>query len=192
VTRIDFDTVRKKLSAHSPARIVDPSSAEAGVALILVPVEGDLEALFIRRAELAGDPWSGHMALPGGRRHAGDRDLLGTAIRETHEETGIVLAPAEFLGDLDDFTPRTPHLPRIVVRPHVFGLTGKPAVVPSDEVASFHWISLNGLRSSYGEIDLDVAGVKMRRQAFVMGKMVVWGLTERILKPFLDLLDNIG
>lgn len=173
-------------------RIVDPLAAEAAVALVLVPTVDDLEALFIKRAELSGDPWSGHMALPGGRRQAGDPDLLATATRETEEETGIVVRSVDFLGELDDFTPRTPHLPRIVVRPHVFALKSRPAVTLSGEVASFVWFSLTQLRDAYGEADVDVAGTTMRRQAYVIGESVVWGLTERIIKPFMDLIDQGG
>src|SRR3989442_10873051 len=83
---------------------------------------GGLEALFIRRAQRADDPWSGQVALPGGRRDAGDADLFATAVRETREETGIDLAGAERLGRLDDLYPRTPTLPPVVVRPFVFAL----------------------------------------------------------------------
>ena len=70
---------------------------EAAVALILLPTsDGDLEALFIKRAEVEGDPWSGQMAFPGGRRDPVDDDLLATAARATLEETGIDLARAPF------------------------------------------------------------------------------------------------
>jgi len=190
VTNLNFDNRRAKLRARVPTRIHDPLAAEAAVALILIPTAADLEALFIRRAEVRGDPWSGHMALPGGRRHAGDSDLLVTATRETEEEVGVVLETEHFLGELDDFTPRTPHLPRIVVRPHVFGLAQRPELKPSDEVASALWLTLSQLREAYGETDFDVAGTKMRRQAFIIGETVVWGLTERIIKPFIDLIDK--
>ena len=65
----------------------DPSLLWAAVAIILTPQPDSI--LLIRRADRSGDPWSGHMALPGGRREAGDSDLAGTAIRETVEEVGI-------------------------------------------------------------------------------------------------------
>src|SRR6202008_3083129 len=112
-----FDTLRHRLRTRAPRRITETSAAQAAVAVILVPASDDLEALFIRRAEAAGDPWSGHIALPGGRRHLSDADLLRTAVRETLEETGIELPPDARLGELDEFMPLSRHLPRIVVRP---------------------------------------------------------------------------
>lgn len=53
--------------------------------------EGDPEVLFIKRAGRAGDKWSGHTALPGGKRDPKDADDLAAAIRETKEEVGLDL-----------------------------------------------------------------------------------------------------
>lgn len=53
--------------------------------------EGDPEVLFIKRAGRAGDRWSGHVALPGGKRDPQDADDLAAAIRETKEEVGLDL-----------------------------------------------------------------------------------------------------
>ncbi|MGH7466016.1 MAG: NUDIX domain-containing protein, partial [Longimicrobiales bacterium] len=73
-----------------PARAADrlPEQREAAVAILVRPRDA-LELLLIRRAELHGDPWSGHIALPGGRRAPDDADLLATACRETEEEVGV-------------------------------------------------------------------------------------------------------
>src|SRR2546422_8887368 len=99
-----------------------------------------LEILLIRRAERADDPWSGQIALPGGRYGAGDLDLEATAVRETREETGVDLSGAERLGGLDDLYPRTPILPPVGVRPFVFGLARPPALPPSGEVQRAFWL----------------------------------------------------
>jgi 8-oxo-dGTP pyrophosphatase MutT (NUDIX family) len=192
VTLITFDAIRGTLQTRTPQRIIDPEAAEAAVALALSPTTGnDLEVLLIRRALLEGDPWSGHMALPGGRRHPEDADLMATAIRETREETGITLSSEMYLGDLDEFTPRVQHLPRIVVRPHVFALPGRPELSLSEEVADFRWVSLTELRESYRTVQIDLRGTAIPLPAFVIGPDVVWGLTERILSPFMRLIDKL-
>ncbi|KAA8497434.1 hypothetical protein FVE85_1163 [Porphyridium purpureum] len=62
----------------------------------------DLEVLFIQRAARSDDPWSGHLALPGGKRDGGETDL-DTAIRETLEEVGLDLrANWQCCGRLND------------------------------------------------------------------------------------------
>ena len=45
---------------------------------MIVRAAAELELLFIRRSEREGDPWSGHVAFPGGRRSADDPDLPAT------------------------------------------------------------------------------------------------------------------
>ncbi len=96
----------------------------------------------IKRAEFEGDPWSGQIALPGGRREEGDATLEETALRETFEETAIDVRAAGggVLGTLDEVYPRTPVLPPIVVRPYVAVVPPNVSVVPSHEVAEAFWV----------------------------------------------------
>lgn len=164
---------------------------ETAVALILAPGARGLEVLFIRRAERADDPWSGHIALPGGRREPADADRLTTAIRETGEEVGVELTPASLLGPLDDLHPSTPRLPPLVIRPFVFGLTARPATRLSDEVSGVSWIALSELAACRGKAVIDLRGAATEVECFRTGGLVIWGLTYRILSGFLPLLaDN--
>lgn len=168
----------------------DPASIWASVALIIAP--DPLSLLLIRRAERGGDPWSGHVALPGGRRDPGDTDLVETAIRETGEEVGLELDRSNLLGRLDDFAPRTPVLPPVIVRPHVFGLSRQAVPILSDEVAHAGWEPLSSLLTSESRIEysLDVAGVIRRLPAYRTGAGTLWGMTERILAAFRPLLEQ--
>lgn len=157
----------------------------AAVAVILAPDPDSL--LLVRRAERSGDPWSGQMALPGGRRE-GDEDLLFTAIRETEEEVGLILPPEALVGVLDDMEPRTPVLPPIAVRPYVFHLERRPALGHiSDEIAATHWVPLANLLSDefYASADVVVRSQQLRVPAFRLEEGTVWGMTERILSDLL-------
>jgi 8-oxo-dGTP pyrophosphatase MutT (NUDIX family) len=165
----------------------EPGLLWASVALVLVPDPDSV--LVIRRAHREGDPWSGHMALPGGRREPGDEDLITTAIRETGEEVGIDLPRGALLGVLEDVVPRTRVLPPIAVRPHVFRLAATPALDLNAEVAAATWLALDDLgRQWRPEVVIEVAGVPRTTPAFVTREGVIWGMTERILR---DLLDRI-
>jgi 8-oxo-dGTP pyrophosphatase MutT (NUDIX family) len=130
------------------------------------------------------------MALPGGRREPGDRDLLTTAIRETAEELGIELRPGDLAGQLDDVVPRTPILPPIAVRPFVFYLPERPGLLPNAEVAEAHWVTLEylGRPDVHNLVRLEVAGQHRMVHAYRLENGIVWGMTERILTNLLTRL----
>jgi 8-oxo-dGTP pyrophosphatase MutT (NUDIX family) len=181
--------LRQQLN-HQPDADDDPTLVWASVAIVLVP--GPDVILLIRRAERIGDPWSGHMALPGGRRAAGDPDLLTTAVRETREEVGIELRQDHLAGRLDDVVPRTPVLPPIAVRPFVFMLEAQPRLILNAEVASASWVTLDHFMrpDSHHPVRLDIAGQSRQVQAYQLDDGIVWGMTERILTSLLQQLQD--
>ena len=186
-----FDALRGRLAAAKAA----PSREgflETSVAVMLAPGPAGLEVLFIRRAVRAGDPWSGHIALPGGRREPGDADLLTAAIREAREEIGVSLPPSVLLGALDDLEPSTPALPPLVIRPFVFGLVERPATKTSDEVAESYWIPLESLHAARGATKVSIREKLVEVPCFHVAGLpeglVVWGLTYRILNGLLPLI----
>ena len=187
---ITLAAVRRALRGHWGTPAAAPDARPAAVALALVEGANGAEVLLIRRAMRPDDPWSGQVALPGGRREPGDRDLLATAIRETREETGVDLRRGEPLAVLDDLAPVTPVLPPVVVRPFVFALSRRPRLRPNEEVQHAFWVPLDrfaepGLRR---EVTLNVRGAERTLPAYVVGEDVIWGMTERILTPFLELV----
>src|SRR5262245_47115664 len=139
-----LDSIRDRLRAHRPAiaEPPPPDGLEASVALVLhEPPGAGPELLFIERAVRAADPWSGHMAFPGGRRQVEDADLASTACRETLEEVGF--EPKALLGRLDDFSgSRGPAVPHLRVAAFVFEAPERPRVIPSSEVQSAVWVPL--------------------------------------------------
>ena len=154
---------------------------QAAVSLILTGAD-DRELLLIHRAERKDDPWSGHMALPGGRREDCDEDLLATAIRETFEETGVRLKKSELIGVLDDLRPRNRSIPKVVVRPYVFIKKRRPALKPGEEVAGCYWAPLERLKMS--ACRLRVPERKVPVDAYWIAPHIVWGITQRILAAF--------
>ncbi len=186
-----FAILREALSAdphHDEAPGGGPS-AQASVSLVLREAPS-LEVLFIKRAEAAGDPWSGHMALPGGRRDADDPTLLATAIRETAEETAVVLIESDhYLGALEHAAPWTSRIPPITIHPFVFGVAGATQAVPDGrEVQSVHWVSVEALRDPANGDTVEWAGPSGLKTypGYRVDGHVVWGLTYRILSRFLE------
>lgn len=167
----------------------EPSTRLAAILLVLrARNDGEPELLMIKRADVDGDPWSGHVACPGGRMEPGDRDLEVTAVRETLEETGIdVVCDGRVLGHLDDLSPRSPFLPAIVIRPYVALVRADVQIVASHEVARAFWVPLSALRqqAAWGTGVVEAQGALRNVSMFQHEEHTVWGLTERVLRQFL-------
>jgi 8-oxo-dGTP pyrophosphatase MutT (NUDIX family) len=186
---VDLAVLRRIFDDHRVVRPV-PHGARAAVAAVFREGERGSELLFIERARREGDPWSGHMALPGGRVDPGDEHALATAERETREELSLDLAPAERLGRLDDLLGGARP---ITVSAFGFWLPGeRPALAPNHEVADALWIPLTDLADPrravayrYPLRDREVfPGIAVDEQR------VVWGMTLRLLQDLFTRLGN--
>lgn len=165
----------------------EPESPVAGVA--------HLEVLLIQRAERHGDPWSGQVALPGGRRDASDATLQDTAIRETREETGIDLASQGIvLGTLDELRPRTPVLPPIIVTPFVAVVGPDTPLTISDELSAAFWAPWSTFAdpARIDERTVQVRGSAWAVSSYQVGERIVWGMTERMLRQLAQRLAALS
>ena len=190
-----LDEIRRKLGVYQPTRFGDGSMGRAAVAMILRPTESDTEVLFIQRAVRSGDPWSGHMAFPGGRSHPDDSDLIHTAMRETSEEVGIDLrAHGELIGTLDDLRAYTRNRPLdLVISPFVCAL--HTAVDPVHDVAEVQctvWVPISFLCSpaARGVHRRSIEGVESEFPAYCYEDYTIWGITHRILERFFELVAD--
>lgn len=164
----------------------EDQGATAAVALLLV-WDPDLEILLVERVHRSGDPWSGHIAFPGGKRSPHDATLRDTIVRETDEEVGVSVQDHNILGVLHSFV----SLPRsdMKILPFVIHLDGKPQVTLNrEELQSYMWVSVKRLQEFEGKAQTLFGEVP----AYIVGEYVVWGLTYRILKHFLTLVKPSG
>lgn len=147
---------------------------------------GGLEVLFIRRANRDGDPWSGHMAFPGGRRDPTDADLLATALRETREEVGLHLdSSMELVGRLDDQDTSHRHRTGFLIRPFVFRIARDVELVPNaNEVDEIVWAPIAPMLRNEIDTSIEVSfeNVRYTLPAWNVGGRTVWGLTYRMLQ----------
>ncbi|MEE3325982.1 MAG: CoA pyrophosphatase [Myxococcota bacterium] len=187
---------RAALAQRTPETVSDKSLNRAAVALILRENHAGLEIFFIERSRREDDPWSGHMAFPGGRLEEVDADSRAAAERETMEEVGIPLLDAEYLGVLSDLqgSPRF-RQNRLVVTAHVYHSTfmGSPTL-DQLEVASAMWVPVSHLIDPKAHVgytspttgDLEFPGIEVGEP----GRHVVWGLTYRFLEIFMEAVGN--
>jgi 8-oxo-dGTP pyrophosphatase MutT (NUDIX family) len=187
------DSIQHQLT-HSPLkspRFCFRTPKRAAVALILKNQENQTSVLFIQRAVRHGDPWSGHMALPGGHHEKQDPSFQETASRETQEEVGLDLSEkGRYLGALSPLQAGSKGvLLPMLVHPQVFFLEDPQiTLVANHEVAQTLWIPLSALRSErYHDIYIYHWGkIKKEFPCWNYEGKIIWGLTYRILNSFLD------
>ena len=159
--------------------LLKPSSGEAWAAVAVILKEcPDAMVLVGKRITNPRDPWSGDAALPGGHYEANDGDLLNTAIRETMEETGIDLRKVgKIVAILDVEHPK--NMPSLNVLPIVFKVDCNVDAVKitGGEFEYLKWVKLSELPNA-DRVTVVKGNVK---KAIVLGDMIIWGMTRRIL-----------
>lgn len=206
--KLDLSSIIRALEPRraAGARPSSDEGARAAVAAVIREIApgAEPEILLIRRAEQPNDPWSGHMAFPGGRRQPGDESLAATAIRETLEEVGVDLTKTGTLlarlGDVPAFA--RGEATGMIVTPFVFAMRGEhPLTFDEREVAEALWTPLAPLARGEGAdtyhyrhdgmiyklpcfrlVDAADGADQERRER------VVWGLTYRMLEQLFEAL----
>ena len=186
---MDHPTLLERLATAladlRPSLIETQGRRQASVALMLRERDLGLELLVIRRSENEHDPWSGHMALPGGGREPGDESAYDTARRETLEEVGIDLDEGRFLGRLDDVGPR--RLPgQLVVSTVVVAIDAEPGPLDPREVVEAFWVPVDHLVDETVEIPNFPGSWPALTYK---DRYVIWGLTHRILSQLWALIS---
>lgn len=184
--------VERILNAHEPN--TEPTTQvekHAAVAMLLRDGPSGLEALFIQRAEHPEDPWSGHMALPGGRKELTDPTLDAAARRETEEEVGIPVPVDNVIARLDDV-----YGGRLVN----YGLAVAPFVCRCDfdgelqlnyEVADAVWVPIAYLADTRNIVNYQFRIESDARSfpSFQFAGYIIWGMTYYIITNFMGRFD---
>jgi 8-oxo-dGTP pyrophosphatase MutT (NUDIX family) len=153
------------------------------------------EVLFIERARHDNDPWSGHMAFPGGRIDPGDATDRAAAERETLEEVSVDLSSARYLGRLSDLEGRHAGRPaELVISAHVYHATETAPLRPNYEVEEAFWFPLDALcdtrrhvgYSPFGRPGSTMPGICVGDPE----RHIVWGLTYRFLELLFEILGR--
>jgi len=183
-------------AARLRAVLLEPAEAEAidvpgsTTAAVLAPLherDGELWGVFImRRANLRLH--AGQISFPGGRREPGDRDIVATALRESHEEIGLDPAAVTLVGAL---TPTPTFVSDIAIYPLV-GLIRRPPAwaLAADEVEAVLEAPLRELAATHRVETVARPGRgAIETDAYTIAGERLWGATGRILT---DLLVRLG
>jgi len=181
---IDTLAARMTLGETRPRAPGGDGPRQAAVSIVLHDA-ADPRVLLMKRVERAGDPWSGHISLPGGGYQADDGDLRVTAIRESREELGIELADARLLGSLRTLHPRSSGPKGIEVTPYVFVTEAALEPVCGPEALAAFWLPIELAASGALDGHYQVPQSVMKFPSWTYEGHVIWGLTRRILDDLL-------
>src|SRR5512132_3555815 len=159
---------------------------------VLIPVYrsqiGELHIVMILRNP--GGVHGGQIAFPGGKHDPADKTMLDTALRELHEELGLVVTREDVLAELPMEQTRTtgyrvfPYVARIAV-PERWQIAER-------EVAEIVDVRLNDLISPGAHdrmIDRFPTWQKAEQVSYYrIGEHRLWGLSYRILHPIIPRL----
>ncbi len=168
-----------------------PGGAQVALrpAAVLMPIimRAEPTVLFTRRAEHL-PAHAGQISFPGGSVEAGDAGVKATALRETHEETGINADFIDVGGFLDLYTTGT----GFAIQPVVgFVREGFKLEPNPSEVAEIFELPLDFLmtRTNYQLLTREWRGSPRPYYELVFGAYTVWGATAAML---VDLCERLA
>lgn len=143
--------------------------------------------LILRRATQPGDPWSGHFSFPGGRKETGDKDLFATCIRETSEETGIILTREQLQLSLPLEPAGRNFSSPLWVQPFIFNIPTLPALtLDKSEIQSSCWLDGETFKIKARHKKIEMLPGRFF-PVFPLDDYYLWGFTYRLLCTILGM-----
>lgn len=188
--------LERLLSERDPQKLsIKGDFVDAAVMMILKEESGDTSMLFIKRPDSQGDPFSGHVAFPGGKMKSDDSSKLDTAVRETIEEIGVdVNQSGRIIGELDDVNPNNPRASTYIVTPYLSVLEQEISIIPDRrEVETVLWVPVRHLlnEKNFKIRQRERGGKLVEDYAYSFEQYIIWGMTGRILHRFFTLTGHL-
>lgn len=177
------------LKAHPPHRVKIGRARHAAVLIPIVAVVEPTLIFTVRTDTLSSH--KGQISFPGGSIDPTDPTPEHGALREAQEELGLDPIGVRVLGELDSFPT---FVSGYVVTPFVGWLDEKPELQPNPaEVAQVLHVPIEDLAEDIRrEPGFEHGGNHYPTEAWVWRDHVIWGVTARIIRQFLERLAAAG
>jgi 8-oxo-dGTP pyrophosphatase MutT (NUDIX family) len=189
VANNSLEQLRSVLYNRSVHTVDYPEMRASAVLLLLYPKDGEYCILFNKRTEEV-EFNKGDICFPGGSRDPEDASLADTAIRETHEEMGILPQDITILGSLDQTTTRV----GFVIQPFVgtipYPYDFQPSPIEVAEVLEAPISTFFDAHNIHEEALIQRNGDLVRSRSYGYSNHLIYGATARILSQFLEILES--
>ena len=201
LNKLSPQEIAKKLAAQ-PKRepnnpfptnlLIDPKQPAA----VLIPLIWNHEAwhiLFIRRTDVPGDRHGGQVAFPGGVCDTVDGSVEEAALRETHEELGIVPDDIQILGKLNEFITVTNFwvTPVVGLIPWPYPLEPSPEEISKVFTIPVSWLNDPSNREDITQKLANNTEVVVTYFKEFEGEKL-WGASARITVELLEVIKSKG
>jgi 8-oxo-dGTP pyrophosphatase MutT (NUDIX family) len=158
----------------------------SAVLMLFGETDGEPDILIIRRADTMRSH-AGQPAFPGGGVDAHDASPIAAALRETHEEAGVLPGSVQIVGYLPDLWV---NVSNYVVTPVVGWWREPHPIAPGDdqEVRSVHRIKVRDLVNPENRVRVQHPSGYIGA-GFTIDDLLIWGFTAGVLST---LFDRVG
>lgn len=188
-TDVQWELASADRNAPDFPRVAGPDAREAGVLILLFPVDGYVHTVFMQRPDYAGIH-GGQISFPGGKKELYDENIIRTALREAEEETGITSSDVEIIGTL---TPLFIPVSNMLVTA-VTGWMNRKPVFNHDPKEVVYLIEAE-LREIMNPaiiktMPFEVRGKIINIKYFAYNGNVIWGATAMMLHELLSMIKR--
>jgi len=186
------EIIREVLSARPPKCIPDEQSSyiHAAVLFPIFVANGEYKVLFTQRTHKV-ENHKGQISFPGGGVEEEDGSLEETALREAHEEIGLLNEDVEILGQLDDTTTVVSNFvvhPFVGRIPYPYDFKINPVEVKRIIEVPFRIFLSDDPK--YKRDRAEFEGVTYPSPAYLYKGDLIWGATARIIDGFVDVFKG--
>ncbi len=181
---MSLEQIRKSLA--SKVNPILSNDNKTKLSSVLIIIFGESPKILMIKKPITMNHHGGEIAFPGGKISNEDQDLLDTAVRETKEETGILVKRDQIIGQLK---PVTTLNSRFTILPFICMLDEINKLIPNSEVDEFLEIPLlTFLKTLENDLDPEHNSIQ-EMYTFTFENHLVWGASARMIKQITTKLE---
>jgi len=181
---VSLEQIRKSLA--SKVNPILSNDNKTKLSSVLIIIFGESPKILMIKKPITMNYHGGEIAFPGGKISNEDQDLLDTAVRETKEETGILVRRDQIIGQLK---PVTTLNSGFTILPFVCILDEINELVANSEVDKFLEIPLlTFLKTLENDLDPEHNSIQ-EMYTFTFENHLVWGASARMIKQIATKLE---